>query len=358
MSLPSRTTNERRCWGSVPIRLSPRPRRRQRSTPQGLFVMNESAPPSRVKPSRRRVQIAPPRRSLASSTTTSTGRRAVAARSTSRCATARPDRPPPITTTRSLPAERSANATTPRCPTRTNQCLASFYVPRSRGRQAEIPPARSHLGLTLADRGGPIADRALDQVAQGPDERGVVVDRAGADHVQPEVAAGPRGLQIQIIHDFDVIGNEPDRAEDHIASPLGGQGGQGVVDVGLEPGGLRAAAPALPDEAPGAALQVPGDVPAGRLDLLDVGAAVRHGRGDAVRGEEEPGRAASPLGLGDRLRGRGGPGRPAPRRRGDGRTRARRSRSGAPPRGRRRRGLPGPSAGRPRSSDRSGKAPG
>ncbi len=56
-SRPRWTTNERRWRLSVPIRRSARPSSRQSSTPQGLLVMNESAPPSRVKPSRCSVQI-------------------------------------------------------------------------------------------------------------------------------------------------------------------------------------------------------------------------------------------------------------------------------------------------------------
>jgi hypothetical protein len=70
-SLSPRTTNERRFRSSVPMIWSPRPGSRQRSMAQGLFEMNESAPPSMVNPSTRSVQIAPPIRSLASRTTTS-----------------------------------------------------------------------------------------------------------------------------------------------------------------------------------------------------------------------------------------------------------------------------------------------
>ena len=47
--------------------------------PHGLLVMNESGPPSRVKPSTRSVQITPPIRSLASSTTSSIGSRETSA---------------------------------------------------------------------------------------------------------------------------------------------------------------------------------------------------------------------------------------------------------------------------------------
>ncbi len=101
ISRPLRTTNDRRWPGSVAIRRSDNPSRSQRSRPQGLFVMNESGPPSRVKPSNRSVQITPPGRSLASNTFRSTDRRKARARSWIRCAVARPERPPPITITRS-----------------------------------------------------------------------------------------------------------------------------------------------------------------------------------------------------------------------------------------------------------------
>ena len=50
------------------------PSRWHNSIPHGLFVMNESGPPSSVNPSNRSVQSTPPSRSLASRTVNSTGR--------------------------------------------------------------------------------------------------------------------------------------------------------------------------------------------------------------------------------------------------------------------------------------------
>ena len=80
----------------------------------------------------------------------------------------------------------------------------------------------------------------------------MVVDRAGAGHPEPEVAAGLGRLQVQIIHDFDVVRNKPDRTKDDVADPLGLQFVQPCIDVGLEPGRAGVAAPALPVELPGA----------------------------------------------------------------------------------------------------------
>ena len=45
-----RTTKDRRWLASVSTRRGPRSSRSQRSIPQGLLVMNESGPPSSVKP--------------------------------------------------------------------------------------------------------------------------------------------------------------------------------------------------------------------------------------------------------------------------------------------------------------------
>ena len=155
----------------------------------------------------------------------------------------------------------------------------------------------------------------------------MVVDRPRAGHAETEVAAGPRRLQVEIIQDFDVIGNKPDRAKHDVADPLPLQFMQACIDVGFEPGGPRVAAPALPVELPVAAPEGLGDVPAGRLDLGDVRAALGDGRRDAVRREDEPGRASD--GRRGSSPGPGGPGRPGPRRRAGGRTRARPTRSAA-----------------------------
>ena len=46
----------------------------------------------------------------------------------------------------------------------------------------------------------------------------MVIDRPRSDHVHSELAAGLSRLEVQIIHDFHVIGNKSDRAKDNVAS--------------------------------------------------------------------------------------------------------------------------------------------
>src|SRR5215203_3189293 len=60
----------------------------------------------------------------------------------------------------------------------------------------------------------PVAgDRGLDHVREHVEEPRVVVDRFGADHRQPDVAADCGGLRVEVVEHLDVIADEADGAD-------------------------------------------------------------------------------------------------------------------------------------------------
>ncbi len=58
-------------------------------------------------------------------------------------------------------------------------------------------------------------------------------DGARADHVDAQVPRDILCFDVQVVHDFQVIGDESDRRDYDVAVARGGQVVQGVADIGF-----------------------------------------------------------------------------------------------------------------------------
>src|SRR6185312_6141629 len=76
----------------------------------------------------------------------------------------------------------------------------------------------------------------LDEFTHHFDKRPAARDRARASEADAFTSRRRRRLRIEVVAHLDMIADEADRDRNDIAYPLGRQGYQPVVDVGLQPG--------------------------------------------------------------------------------------------------------------------------
>ena len=133
---------------------------------------------------------------------------------------------------------------------------------------------------------------------------------AGADEVEAEIGGFVLCFVVEVVENFHVVGNEADGDNHHVgsagASPsrIRGDFGEGVADVGAEPGLGGGAAAALIDEPPVGLAKCLGNQPRGFAELGFVLAVLGHGQRDAVGGEEQVRDfAAAGRNLGERVSG-------------------------------------------------------
>src|SRR5271157_4216898 len=144
---------------------------------------------------------------------------------------------------------------------------------RPRGRQAAVGGACVVTWPELAQipalfrRGA--RDALADQLTKHPDEPAMRTHGPRANHRQAQLLAEVHRLHVEIIENFHVVGEKPDRMDDQgRCSPIL-QVPEVIENVGLEPGVLRPAASALIYQGPAAGgdAQVPGYQPARFLKL-------------------------------------------------------------------------------------------
>ena len=136
-------------------------------------------------------------------------------------------------------------------------------------------------------------DSGFDHLGHGFDKDRVIVDGFGPDHVQANSGTGGFGFEIEVVHDFDVIGNKSDRAEDNVLDPLLLNREQIVVYVRFEPRSFRITTAALPGECPVGSTDLFDHGLTGVFNLTCIGAAGGHGCRNGVGGEDDSGFGAT-----------------------------------------------------------------
>ena len=144
---------------------------------------------------------------------------------------------------------------------------------------------------TCASRSSTVAE-LVDQIRGQPCESPVGIRRSGPGERHPRRLRLGSQFFVEIPHHFDVVGDEPDGADDDSLGARGGQRRELVGDIGLQPGHLRRTRSGLPGQV---VIGVPGgrrDQPCGISDLAAVQtrAAPLIGRHrNRMRGEYQPG---------------------------------------------------------------------
>src|SRR5690348_2637017 len=166
------------------------PSRFASATASGFSEMKESGPRSSRKPSRSSVSSVPPTRSEASIKV----RLSAGLSSVRRCAAARPEIPPPMTTTR---ATRSPHEETAVC-----------------GANVVNGSARAEKPCRL------VVHAFDDQLANHLHNRRVGSRRRGANHPQAEFVCEVLCFEVEVVNDFHVIGDEADRRDHDVFNTL------------------------------------------------------------------------------------------------------------------------------------------
>src|SRR5689334_5429919 len=166
------------------------PSRFASATASGFSEMKESGPRSSKKPSRSSVSSVPPTRSEASIKVTLRD----GLSSVRRCAAARPEIPPPMTTTR---ATRSPHEETAVCGTNIVNGSARADKPR-----------------------GLVVHAFDDQFANHLHKPRMGSRCRGANHCHAEFLREVLCFEVEIIDDFHVVRHEPDRRDDNVVDAL------------------------------------------------------------------------------------------------------------------------------------------
>src|SRR5208337_2804990 len=120
---------------------------------------------------------------------------------------------------------------------------------RARGRQAAVGGTCVVTWPELAQKPALFRrgarDALADQLAKHPDEPAMRTHGPRANHPKPQLLAEVHRLHVEIIENLHVVGEKPDRMDDHgRCSPIL-QVPEVIENVGLEPGILGPAASAL-----------------------------------------------------------------------------------------------------------------
>src|SRR5205085_7516583 len=135
-----------------------------------------------------------------------------------------------------------------------------------------------------------------NQLADHAYELRVRADGRRADHVEADLFGETARLGVEVVEHLHVVGDEADGGDDNVRRARLFQPAQVFADVRAEPGLRRRPGAALEDETPTGVGRAFGDEAAGLKQLPLVVAARGHRRRDAVRGEGDVSRGATPFG--------------------------------------------------------------
>ncbi len=142
-------------------------------------------------------------------------------------------------------------------------------MPASRGRQQSVGQV-SHIGSRPSRaRGTEGLSRSRMRSRAIETNRWSVPGVAARSKRRPSLPGRLGGLRVEVPGNFEVVGDEADRADHHTAHAGVGERSQVVVDVGLEPRYLERAGPGLPDQVPRHAVSAGPAAPPRRRRLGD-----------------------------------------------------------------------------------------
>ena len=126
---------------------------------------------------------------------------------------------------------------------------------------------------------------------------GAVPGVAARANARPARCGSLGGDDVEVVHDLHVVGDEPDRYDDHRGYAVRREPIDVVADVRLEPRLCGRTAAALEDELPRVSFAPSLGDESGRLaQLRDVVGSVRHRERKAVRGARDRGRSRTSSG--------------------------------------------------------------